>query len=162
MKKHKDLFHASNDILLAIIILSIAAVLIWWRVDAIMAYPDTLVSTHKTVAKEEKNEKKSVSHEDIKKKLNDEKSEVDKEKNKISGSQLWKNDVLSKEVSITIEPNSIEGAVKTIVSSGLLSSYSEYLSICEQEGIDPNTLKAGSFTFTKGSKKSDVVRIVTQ
>ena len=44
MDKLKDIFYDKNDILVAIIILVIAAAVILWRVDAIMAYPAALVS----------------------------------------------------------------------------------------------------------------------
>ena len=44
MYKLRDIFYDKNDILVAIIILVIAAAVILWRVDAIMAYPATLVS----------------------------------------------------------------------------------------------------------------------
>ena len=44
MNKLKDIFYDKNDILVALIILAIAAVIIFWRVDVIMAYPETLVA----------------------------------------------------------------------------------------------------------------------
>ena len=45
MNKLKDIFYDKNDILVALIILAIAAVVIFWRVDVIMAYPETLVAS---------------------------------------------------------------------------------------------------------------------
>ena len=45
MNKLKDIFYDKNDILVALIILAVAAVVILWRVDVIMAYPETLVAS---------------------------------------------------------------------------------------------------------------------
>ena len=45
MNKLKDIFYDKNDILVAVVILIIAALVILWRVDAIMAYPQTLVAS---------------------------------------------------------------------------------------------------------------------
>ncbi|MCI8631316.1 MAG: endolytic transglycosylase MltG [Firmicutes bacterium] len=44
MNKLKDIFYDKNDILVALIILAVAAIVIFWRVDTIMAYPETLVA----------------------------------------------------------------------------------------------------------------------
>ena len=44
MNKLKDFFYNKNDILIALIILAIAAIVILWRVDAILSYPETLVA----------------------------------------------------------------------------------------------------------------------
>ena len=45
MNKLKDIFYDKHDILVAVVILIIAALVILWRVDAIMAYPQTLVAS---------------------------------------------------------------------------------------------------------------------
>ena len=42
MKKLKDFFYDKNDILIALAILIIAALLIVWRMEIIMDYPRTL------------------------------------------------------------------------------------------------------------------------
>lgn len=39
MKKLKDFIHDTNDILLAIVIVAIAAGIIFWRLNAILEYP---------------------------------------------------------------------------------------------------------------------------
>lgn len=45
MNKLKDIFYDKNDILVALIIIAIAALVILWRVDVLMAYPETLVAS---------------------------------------------------------------------------------------------------------------------
>lgn len=45
MKKFKDFLYDKNDILIALIILVAAALLILWRMEVIMAYPQTVFSS---------------------------------------------------------------------------------------------------------------------
>lgn len=45
MNRIKDFFYDKNDIFVALIILAIAAFVIYIRIDTIMAYPETLVET---------------------------------------------------------------------------------------------------------------------
>ena len=45
MNKLKDFFYDKNDILVAFIILVVAALIVLWRVNAIMEYPSTLVAS---------------------------------------------------------------------------------------------------------------------
>ena len=45
MKKFKDFLYDKNDILIALLILVAAAFLILWRMEAIMAYPQTVFSS---------------------------------------------------------------------------------------------------------------------
>ena len=44
MNKLKDFFYNKNDIFIALVILAVAAIVILWRVDAILSYPETLVA----------------------------------------------------------------------------------------------------------------------
>lgn len=45
MNKIKDFFYDKNDILIAMIIVALAAVIILWRTDSIMQYPEKLVAS---------------------------------------------------------------------------------------------------------------------
>ena len=45
MNRIKDFFYDKNDIFVALIILAVAALIIYTRIDKIMAYPDTLLET---------------------------------------------------------------------------------------------------------------------
>ena len=40
MEKIKDFIYDKNDILVALLVLVFAALLIWWRMDVIMEYPE--------------------------------------------------------------------------------------------------------------------------
>ena len=51
MKKLKDFFYNKNDIIIVLIILAIAALIIYTRIGAIMDYPATVSYTHLDVYK---------------------------------------------------------------------------------------------------------------
>ncbi len=44
MRSIKNFFHDINDVLLAIIIVAVAAGVIFWRMQVILAYPNKLIS----------------------------------------------------------------------------------------------------------------------
>ena len=49
MKKFQDFFYDKNDIIIALLILLFAGLLIMWRIDVIMDYPQTLAKETDTV-----------------------------------------------------------------------------------------------------------------
>lgn len=53
MKGFKDFFHNINDILLAVIIIALAAGIIYWRMNVIMDYPETLASQQSNIETEQ-------------------------------------------------------------------------------------------------------------
>lgn len=53
MKNAKDFFHNINDILLAVIIIALAAGIIFWRMNVIMDYPDKLASHQSNIETEQ-------------------------------------------------------------------------------------------------------------
>ena len=52
MEKIKDFFYNKNDILVALLILVIAAGIIFFRINAIMEYPKTLVDQQNQTVEE--------------------------------------------------------------------------------------------------------------
>ena len=63
MKKLKDFIYDKNDILIAVLILVVAAAIIAWRMEIILNYPKTLVSSG-TTTEEPKNTDASKSDAD--------------------------------------------------------------------------------------------------
>lgn len=53
MKKLKDFFYDKNDIIIVLIILAVAALIIYTRIGAIMDYPEKLAKQTATAAAEE-------------------------------------------------------------------------------------------------------------
>lgn len=53
MKKIRDLIHDGNDILLAILVIVMAAGVIFWRMTDILAYPDKVAAQNQAEAVQE-------------------------------------------------------------------------------------------------------------
>lgn len=152
MKKLKDFLYDKNDILLALCILIVAGLLIVWRIDAIMAYPDTLIDETSTAKTTEKSAIDSKGDAKAQKK-NSKSSKTAK---------IYKDGTLKKDVTVSLEGGSVTSAVNSLIDAGLFDSYEEFEDTCVSIGVSPDAIKAAEFTFKKGSTKSDIAVQVTQ
>ena len=160
MKHLKDFFYDKNDIVLTFIILAIAIVIIAWRMDVIMEYPATLAKqTHTTTTTQTVEE------------IPDEPAPAEKpeEQKSASGEEgvkpvesLWINGTLSKDVTVSVASGSAIAAVDSLIDAKIFDSYDQYVNTCNELGVNPEDIKATTFTFTKGSSHSDIAKQVTQ
>lgn len=144
MKGLKDFIYDKNDILIALVILILAALLIVWRMDVIMDYPQTLAQQTGTTD------------------TTDDTAVPDKDDGKGSDSSLWSNGVLSKDVNVKVEGGSATAAVQSLVDAGLFSSYEDFTKVCKAAGYTPEDIKATTFTFEAGCTQTDIAKIVTK
>lgn len=150
MKGLKDFLYDKNDILIALIILAIAALLIAWRMDVIMDYPHTLAEETDT----------EVTTDDT---AIDDSQKQDKDSNQ-SDTQtdaLWSNGALTKSVTVTVHGGSATDAVQDLVKAGLFESYDQFSQVCRDAGHKPENIKATTFTFDAGCTQADIAKIVT-
>lgn len=160
MKHLKDFFYDKNDIVLTFVILVIATIIIAWRMDVIMEYPATLAKqTHTTTTTQNV---ETIPDESV---PADEPSE-NKEPSSSEGvkpvESLWINGTLSKDVTVSVSSGSATAAVNSLIDAGLFDSYEQFSDACEKIGASPEDIKATSFTFAKGSSRSDIASKVTQ
>ncbi len=168
MKKLKDFLYDKNDIIIALCILVVAGLLIIWRIDAIMQYPQTLAQeTHtvettddKAVDDSDKDDSDKSSKKDKDKKDNDKSDKKDSETTQSSG--VWSGETLAKDVTVTVAGGSAAGAVQSLIDAGLFESYDDYVSVCNYYGLVPENIKATTFTFAAGSTKADIAVKVTE
>lgn len=149
MKRLKDFFYDKNDILIALAILLVAAALIMWRMEVIMAYPKTMAEETGTIS----------TTEDM---AVDSSSDKEKGEDSSSNSSVWTDGVLAREVTVTIQGGSATAAVQSLIDAGLFESYDEYAGICKAAGYIPENIKATTFTFRAGSTQTDIAKTVTQ
>ena len=160
MKKLKDFLYDKNDIIIALCILVVAGLLIIWRIDAIMQYPQTLAQETHTV---ETTDDKAVDDSD--KDDSDKSSKKDKDKKDSETTQssgVWSGETLAKDVTVTVAGGSAAGAVQSLIDAGLFESYDDYVSVCNYYGLVPENIKATTFTFAAGSTKADIAVKVTE
>lgn len=144
MKGLKDFIYDKNDILIALVILILAALLIVWRMDAIMDYPQTLAQQTGTTD------------------TTDDTAVPSKDDGKGGDSTLWSNGVLSKEMKVKVEGGSATAAVQSLVDAGLFASYEDFTKVCKAAGYTPEDIKATTFTFEAGCTQTDIAKIVTK
>ena len=147
MKGLNDFLYDKNDILIALLILVLAAFLIAWRMDVIMAYPETLAEQTDTT---DTTEETAVG------------SEETSGSTEGTSSDLWENGSLTQSVTVTIEGGSATSAVQSLIDAGLFTSYEEYTQVCEAAGYVPEAIKATTFTFEAGSTQTDIAKQVTE
>ena len=144
MKSLKDFIYDKNDIIIALVILILAALLIVWRMDAIMEYPQTLAQQTGTTD------------------TTDETAVPSEDDSKGGDSGLWSKGVLSKEIKVKVAGGSATAAVQSLVDAGLFSSYEEFTKVCKAAGYTPEDIKATTFTFAAGCTQTDIAKKVTK
>lgn len=142
MKFLKDFFYDKNDILIALIILLLAAGLIFWRMEIIMDYPETLAEQTQTE--------------------NNTAEETDTPDAGAFDGGLWTNGTLIADVTVTVAGGSATEAVQSLIDAQLFESYEQFSQICSAAGYSPENIKATTFTFAAGCTQTDIAKQVTQ
>ena len=169
MKKLKDFIYDKNDIVIAILILAVAALIISWRLGIILEYPKQLLGTDDPVFDT------PVSDDDVTQPDDSEGDEPQiSEGDQPQGGEgetdepqggdteedipLWDGGVLTEDVEVEVEGASASAAVKCLVNAGVFEDYAEYQKICEEEGMNHEKVSAGTFTFKKGTTKVQIAK----
>ena len=137
MKGFKDFYYDKNDIIIALLILCIAGLLIAWRMNVIMDYPQTLAQETDTT---QTTEQSAIDNPD----------------------EIWENGRLTRDITVTISGGSAASAVQSLVDMGLFESYEQFEKSCKSAGCSPEDIKANTFTFEKGSTRTDIAKEATQ
>lgn len=177
MKKFKDFLYDKNDILIALLILVAAALIITWRMNAIMEYPSTLLNSGDnsdapaaedidqdnpdqngggTVGADTGNDSDSTGGSSA----SDGGSDQDNAGGNAASGALWSNGALTRDVQVTVSGNSATEAIQCLVNAGLFDDYAEYQAQCDSAGLDHQRVSAGTFTFEAGATKADIARAV--
>lgn len=180
MNKLKDIFYDKSDILVAIMILLVAAGIIFWRLNAIMDYPEKLAAennSHIVTDVDISNQQQQDEHTD---EFSDEPLQdgnnqnaddpfagvVQEETSDNDGNSeaeatgIWQDGKLTKTITVEVSGSTAKLAIDCLVSAGIFDSYKEYETICKDLGYNPEQVYAGSFTFQTGSTKETIVNKV--
>ena len=148
-RSFRDYHYDHSDILLAVIILIIAAALIVWRINIIMAYPSTLGQKAGTAVTAEQNATTSD-------------NSADKESAKSSGTNkaTWTDDKLAEDFTLTVEGSSADKKIQCLIDAGLFTSSVDFKSVCKSFGLNASSIKSGTYTFSQGMTKKDIAKDV--
>jgi len=163
MKKLRDFIYDTNDIIIAILILVVAAGIIFWRMSAILDYPSKLLGTEDAKTEEpvvddqtkpsDIVQEEPVTEEPV---VQEQESEEPTHENAV----FSEDGTLVETVIVDIEGNSAKEAVSCLVMKGLFENYQEYEDTCKSKSLDPEKIAAGRFTFKEGSTKGDICKQV--
>lgn len=128
MKSIKDFFHNTNDIMLALIIIVIAAGLIVWRLNVILEYPEKMAQATTSGTQTE-----------------------------IAAGSAFTDSKLTANVSVTITDGGDEAATKDLVGKNLFTSYTQVKKAVKAVGSTSDKLKSGSYDFHKGDTVTEVL-----
>ncbi len=166
MKKLKDFLYDNNDILVAFAILVVAALLIVWRMSAIIEYPKTYINDGAVAESPDNSDAESGdSSGDSNSDANtgdgqSEPADNDKDSSADKPTELWSNGKLSKTVEVSVYGDTASSALQCLIDVGLFKDYAEYQSACDSLGIDHQKVRAGVFSFEKDSTKNDIARAI--
>ncbi|WLD75954.1 hypothetical protein QU661_06650 [Mogibacterium neglectum] len=134
MKNFKDLFHNTNDIIIALVIVMMAAGVIVWRFNVIMKYPQVLASQSSRKQSEETLNSAST----------------------LKYGSAFKNGALKKDVSVTINGGG-ETDVSDLIDKNLFTDYKQFTADVKAQGHDVSEIDAGTYSFKKGASVESVI-----
>ena len=134
MKNFKDLFHNTNDIIIALVIVKMAAGVIVWRFNVIMKYPQVLASQSSRKQSEETLNSAST----------------------LKYGSAFKNGALKKDVSVTINGGG-EADVSDLIDKNLFADYKQFAADVKAQGHDVSDVDAGTYSFKKGASVESVI-----
>ena len=134
MKNFKDLFHNTNDIIIALVIVMMAAGVIVWRFNVIMKYPQVLASQSSRKQSEETLNSAST----------------------LKYGSAFKNGALKKDMSVTVNGGG-EADVSDLIDKNLFTDYKQFAADVKAQGHDVSDIDAGTYSFKKGASVESVI-----
>ena len=134
MKNFKDLFHNTNDIIIALVIVMMAAGVIAWRFNVIMKYPQVLASQSNRKQSEETLNSAST----------------------LKYGSAFKNGALKKDMSVTVNGGG-EADVSDLIDKNLFADYKQFAADVKAQGHDVSDIDAGTYSFKKGASVESVI-----
>lgn len=161
MSKLKDILYDKNDILVVLAILAVAAFIITGRIDAIMAYPQTILA-------QQEEDKGPIISSDMtgseETKETDEKNSADASTDKSDDNAVAKKTTAEPtgvNYSVYIEYGSTGSTIaQTLLDCGLIKTKNEFYDAVTAANAN-SKLKAGSFIIPEGSTPAEIVQIIT-
>ncbi len=153
MNKIKDFLYDKSDILIALAILLIAALIIGWRLAAIVEYPKELIDNNNNST--EYTEDKTDAPADEPKEEPEE-----PEVTPSNDSPYGDNGLLTSDVTVNFEGSSATALIQCAVDQGLFEDFDDFANTCLNNGItDPDQIPTvGKVTFAEGSSKLEVAQ----
>lgn len=142
----KNKWYTINDIVLALLIITVAALIIMWRFNILIQYPDQLAKNSG------KRETEIARHEDKK----------DASQNaSINMGEAFKNGQLIDNVNITILEGNDEAAFKDLFDKKLFDNYAQFEDALKSLNLSVDMVRRGTMGFIKGTSVETLLKDLT-
>ena len=151
MNKLKDFIYDKSDIVVALLIISIAGLIVFSRIDAILSYPETFAANNNPPVVSES--AVSVGDEDTSSPAaieDDGDGNTDGEGDDVEMLAIYVN-----------YGESLQSVADKFVSVELFSSSEEFLSAIEEAGVQTQ-IKTGNFIIPENATVDEVIAIITK
>lgn len=146
MNKLRDLIYDKSDIFIALIILSIAGLIVFSRIDAILSYPETFAANTKPPVVSAPavyvGDKDATSSGAI--------GDASKDSDEVEMLAIYIN-----------YGESLQSVADKFVSVGLFSTSEEFLSVVEKAGVQTQ-IKTGNFILSENATDEEIIKIITK
>lgn len=142
----KNKWYTINDIILALLIITVAALIIMWRFNILIQYPDQLAKNsgkrETEIAKQE--DKKDAS-----------------QNASINMGEAFKNGQLIDNVNITILEGNDEAAFKDLFDKKLFDNYAQFEDALKSLNLSVDMVRRGTMGFIKGTSVETLLKDLT-
>lgn len=145
----KNKWYTINDIILALVIITVAALIILWRFNILIKYPDQLAKSSG------KRETEMDSHND---------KDNQKEKSgsfAIKMGNAFKDGKLVDNVNITILEGNDEAAFKDLFDKKLFDNYAQFEDALKSLNLSVDMVRRGTMGFNKGTSVETLLKDLT-
>lgn len=153
MRKLKDFFYNKNDIIIVLIILAVAAFIIYSRIGVIMDYPEKLADNNETVITQEESTPTLASDETETTQESTVKSTSTSKKDSEKDSKTVSVKLTNSDTSVTV--------AEKLANAGIVESATEFEGyITNMDKAD--SIKSGTFKIKKGSSYETILNTITK
>lgn len=165
MRIIKNFFHNINDLIVVAIILVAAAILIYWRLDIILDYPEQVLDKQNTstVVDDIDSTNEAVTPEEVTPTEEEPEQEEEPvvEEPAIAAGSVFEDGKLKKDTTVEIKGGSATVAANSLVESNFFKDYEQYSVAVKSFNRKPENIKAGTYSFREGTSLENVINAIT-
>lgn len=145
----KNKWYTINDIILTLLIITVAALIILWRFNILIKYPDQLA-------------KNSIKREtEMDSRENKDNKKDNSENSAIKMGKAFKDGQLVDSVNITILEGNDEAAFKDLFDKKLFDNYAQFEDALKSLNLNVDMVRRGTMGFNKGTSVETLLKDLT-
>jgi len=159
----RNFFYNTSDIIIAVVIVLISAIVIWTRIDAVMSYSQTAQANAQITTGQAKDQANATTAEAISQgAATTTTGNTGKTSGAATTSPGGASSSTGSEVTFKISSGQTTAVIaQNLVSAELIADKTAFLSQVKASGADTK-FKTGTFKIPKGSSFADIIKILTR